>query len=372
MALGEQILMSVEWPAVTNARANGDGGLDIVSLVLPSVLTSILGLGWSKDNLRTADKCYVPGLYPNGTVKWPCGSINKGEGTSGQFKMQTQQTILAALSMGPVGISDQLSDRPEVPTADITSNVPLVMSTCDAAGNLLQPSFPLAPIERMIVGGAGFGDCTGAEHRAYTYGCGGHVWATYSSVEVSNNGNISMGIWFTSIGFAAGRGQLPTNMTVYEEDFSALYDQEALPASLLNDIPRGAFQGNGDKFPSGVEYVLWESDFLNQKDCSTIEPAIFNGNFTMPLPKGDLTSQFNLAPLYGGIALLGELSKVTAVSPQRFEAVAPDGESLSVKLRSKPAENVTLAYVVAFHGGLSCKTAEVSVGADGSATAELK
>ena len=71
-----------------------------------------MGLGWSKDNLRTADRCYVDGLFPNGTVKWPCGAVNHGEGTSGQFKMQLQQTMLAALSLGPVGISDQLSARP--------------------------------------------------------------------------------------------------------------------------------------------------------------------------------------------------------------------------------------------------------------------
>jgi hypothetical protein len=112
MALAHQIASSLEWPAVTNARANGDGGLAVQSLVLPAVLASSVGLGWSKDNLRTADRCYVNGTYPNGTVKWPCGSSNHGEGTSGQFKMQIQQTMLATLSLGPVGISDQLTAHP--------------------------------------------------------------------------------------------------------------------------------------------------------------------------------------------------------------------------------------------------------------------
>jgi hypothetical protein len=93
---------------VTNARVNGDGGLDTASMVFPALLAATVGLGWSKDNLRTADRCYVDGLYPNGTVKWPCGSINKGEGTSGQFRMQLQQTVFATLSLGPVGISDQV------------------------------------------------------------------------------------------------------------------------------------------------------------------------------------------------------------------------------------------------------------------------
>ena len=76
-----QIMMTLEYPAVTNTRVNGDGGLAIEGAVLPSLLTGIVGLGWSKDNLRTADRCYVNGTYPNGTVKWPCGSSNQGEGT---------------------------------------------------------------------------------------------------------------------------------------------------------------------------------------------------------------------------------------------------------------------------------------------------
>lgn len=57
--------------------------------------------------------------------------------------MQEQQTIFAALSLGPVGISDQLSSYPTNASATITSNVPLVMSTCAATGDLLQPSYVL-------------------------------------------------------------------------------------------------------------------------------------------------------------------------------------------------------------------------------------
>ena len=69
MALAHQILESAEFPAVTNARVSGDGGLNVGAGMLPSLLASIVGLGWSKDNLRTATKCFVPGLYPNGTGK---------------------------------------------------------------------------------------------------------------------------------------------------------------------------------------------------------------------------------------------------------------------------------------------------------------
>jgi hypothetical protein len=66
MALAHQILESVEFPAVTNARANGDGGLAVESLPLTGLLASMVGLGWSKDNLRTADRCYVSSQLPCG------------------------------------------------------------------------------------------------------------------------------------------------------------------------------------------------------------------------------------------------------------------------------------------------------------------
>jgi len=133
------------------------------------------------------------------------------------FKQQMQQTMLAALSLGPVGISDQLSGSPYNASADITSNKTLVMATCAATGDLLQPSYPLTPIERMLTGGGGFGDCTGANHRAYTFGCGAMVLATYTAVSssssssslegrVGGNGGGMVALWWTVIGFLAGRG----------------------------------------------------------------------------------------------------------------------------------------------------------------------
>ena len=77
MALAHQILASAQFREVTNARVNGDGGLDVAALTLPALLAATVGLGWSKDNLRTADRCYVNATWANGTVKWPCGSINR-------------------------------------------------------------------------------------------------------------------------------------------------------------------------------------------------------------------------------------------------------------------------------------------------------
>ena len=77
MAAAHQLLMSLEWPSVTNARANGDGGLDLQALIYPSVLASMVGLGWSKDNLRTADKCFVNATFENGSIAFPCDAVRQ-------------------------------------------------------------------------------------------------------------------------------------------------------------------------------------------------------------------------------------------------------------------------------------------------------
>lgn len=130
MAWAHHIMGSVEWPAVTNARANGDGGSDTGTLVLSSMLAGMVGLGWSKDNLHTA-----------GEISWT----------------SSQQTMLAALSMGPVGLSDRLTTEPTDPAAEITTNKSLVMATCTATGTLLTGSYPLSPVERMLTGTASAG-----------------------------------------------------------------------------------------------------------------------------------------------------------------------------------------------------------------------
>merc|ERR1712151_922913 len=106
----------------------------------------------------------------------------------------------------------------------------------------------------MIIQGAGFGDCTGSQHRGYTYGCGGHVWATYTAVPTSAHG---VAIWYTAMGFATGRGKLPQSIELFESDFAPMVDYDTLPAQTVSEIPLAAFQGRGDKFSAGTSYVWW-------------------------------------------------------------------------------------------------------------------
>jgi len=299
-----------------------------------------VGLGWSKDNLRTADGCYVNGTYPNGTVKWPCGSINRGEGTSGQFKMQLQQTMLAALSLGPVGISDQLTSRPENASAELTSNISLVMSTCAATGDLLQPSYPLTPVERSLLDGQ-----LGAE--------GAELWATYTALPTTTGG--LAGIWYVALGFCIHcRDRAPT-ISLLERDLAPMVDASHLPSPSFADVPTGGFSTAGTSFAPTAQnaptrHVWWRADILAQQHagCAGVQPALWNGTVpTMPLPTGDGGTLVHVAPLYGSVALLGEAGKVAAVSTYRFASVLGGTSltaSLTVALRGKPREAVTLLF----------------------------
>jgi len=306
----------------------------------------------------------VAGLYPNGTVKWPCGSINKGEGTSGQFKMQLQQTMLASLSLGPVGISDQLSARPDNASAQITSNVSLVMATCAATGDLLQPSYPLTPTERSIISGQ-----LGTQ--------GAELWATFTAVPAARTG--LAGIWYTALGFCLScKGHAPTgNLT--ERDLAPMVDAAGLPSPSFSDVPSGSFTAAGATFapagdPAPTQHLWWRADVLAQQasGCDGVEPLLWNGTVpNLPLPTGDGGTLVHVAPVLGSVALLGEAGKVSAMSTYRFASVEVASSSLTVALRGKPGEKVGLLFAAPVAGGFKCVEQVQVIGSDGTATASF-
>jgi hypothetical protein len=367
-----------------------------------------VGLGWSKDNLRTADRCYVDGLYPNGTVKWPCGSINAAEGTSGKYTMQTQQTMLATLSLGPVGIADQLSARPDNASAHITSNKVLVMGTTAASGDLLQPSYPLTPVERMLTGGGGMGtgpggagmDCFGKRHLRFSFGCGVYLMATYTSIPATSSAgsgqpassssasaSAAAAIFYTALGFHTGKPDREAGAPwtlLFEQDLAPMVDGHSPPAPTIASIPTGAFAGAGATFTeasngSATEHVMWFGDFVHQTSaCHAVTISTWEGKANMSLPLGDGATQVNIAPLVNGAALLGEAGKVTAVSAYRFSSVMPTrttttsiggagggGGGITVGLRGKPGEIVELMFAV----DGQCVAKPTTIGSDGTAVA---
>lgn len=393
MAGAHQLLMSLEWGSVTNARANGDGGLDLNALIYTSTLASTVGLGWSKDNLRTADRCYNDALFPNGTVKFKCDSSYGNQFVNGHFMEQTSQTILATLSLGPVGISDQLSDRPDKPGAAPTSNKMLVMSTCAKNGTLLRPSYPLTPIEPILTHQAGW---TGAGHCKPHPGSppcpkptpAPHVWATYTAVAAASPSATAAAavtdIYFTVVAYMnppPGKDNWPVNyskpVTIKESYLSSMVDTEHLPTpGGFSDIPTGGFAGPGDTFPnsSSITGHVWWAANITSADvgCAGISAASpFESEITVAAPKvgQGQPALINVAPVHGDVALLGEAGKVTAVSVFRFASVSPAANGLELHLRGVPGETVPLLFAKRKSGGndFGCVQQVTTIGADGTA-----
>ena len=314
MACGHQALSSLQWPGVTNARGSGDGGAGtagVRSFTFSSVMAALVGLGWSKDNLRLS-------IFSQGDT--------------------LLQALLAALSLGPVGLSDQLEGFPEWPAPDagVVTNVTLAMSLCTANGTLLTPSFPLTPIEN---------------HMAFENGLGnleGNVYATFTVVP-----GTAAGVWFTALGFTlAGNGsQSPEMFDLGPMHLAPLIDFNSLNPSDFADFPLGAFLGSGVELPSA--YIAWDSQSVGPPQLID-----FNDTALFPLTLAyHMPQQINFAPVFsmcagggGAIVLLGERAKATAVSTFRFSnvvaacATSTMTTTLTVDFRGAPGEVTTIMY----------------------------
>ena len=329
MACGHQALLSLQWPAVTNARANGDGGMSLAELTFSSVMAAMVGLGWSKDNLRLR-------VFSAGDTEL--------------------QTLLAALSLGPVGLSDELEGYPQppLPGAGVVTNVSLALSTCTTNGTLLGPSFPLTPVE---------------DHMAFEGGLGANAGSVFASFTVVAGAGPCP--FFTAIGFSNG-GAPPSGFALRPSHLAPLVDASALNPQDFADVPLGAFLGAGAELQA--PYVAWDPQSAGPAVAPWSEQAPFNLSLAQRSPQ-----QVNLAPVFcgpgGGIALLGERGKAAAVSSFRFAAVAAScqspggGASLAVRLRGAPLEQVTLLWAAA-PGWLAQATA-VALDADGLASVAL-
>jgi hypothetical protein len=311
MACAHQALQSLAWPAVTNARANGDGGMDLPALIFSSVMAASVGLGWSKDNLRLR-------VFSQGDSEL--------------------QTLLAALSLGPVGLSDELVGYPTPlqpgASPDVLTNATLALSTCTANGTLLQPSFPLTPLEEVLAGDGAMGPA------------GGHAWATFTAVAGAR------GAWYVALGYSvAGNGS--GALALRPRHLAPLVDWGGSgPTSPpdFGDVPSGSYLGAAGAFPPGLQYVAWDPGFPSGPQAGAAA-AVFSDAAPAALPLAlHAPAVLNLAPvLAGGIALLGEEGKAAAVSSYRFAGVSEDGGAggLAVALRGAPHEALTLLWASA-------------------------
>ena len=176
-------------------------------------------------------------------------------------------------------------------------------------------------------------------------------------------------------------GADPVNATVVEADLAPMVDASAVSPSFA-DVPSGAFAGNGSRFDDGAPAgggagarVAWLGDVLAQgaaAGCANARVAAWAGARDVAVPNGDGAALVYVAPVFGGagLALLGELGKVAAVSTYRFASVAlaADGGALEVALRGAPGETVALAFAARDGDEYACRAVNATVGDDGTAS----
>ena len=144
------------------------------------------------------------------------------------------------------------------------------------------------------------------------------------------------------------------------------------PTVRFSDVPTASFPGLGDTTLGGRQYVSWPSDALVAPTArEEWRSTLLVGTVSMAVDSA-VPDLVNFAPVLGGVAFLGEAHKISAVSVHRFSAVsvkAGAGSGLSLGMRGKPGEVVTLLYSAA--GGGAIKERNVTIGADGTGVADI-
>eukprot|EP01052_Picozoa_sp_SAG31_P048526 SAG31_NODE_10192_length_1172_cov_1.525629_1_plen_231_part_00 len=226
--------------------------------------------------------------------------------------------MLAVLSLGLVGLSDQLSDVPSSANASITSNLTLVRATSSSTGTLLQPSHLLVPVERMLTNVGEFGDGQGGAcprtAGPYSFGCGKNLlWATCicTVVPSATAANQTL-LWWTALAFGDGKGANAGSFMLLESDLAPMVDTNQT-IGQFSDIPRAAFEGASASFASTSQlYASLQADIIQQRSCDGVIVSPWTSSYNIMLPTARKnttdgpTAPINLAPVFGSVALLGE------------------------------------------------------------------
>lgn len=273
MAWPRHVLQSLEMPSVTQGRASSDYSL-------------------KSEQWRIGDGA----LFLDAIALRPTKDCFRSNQTSGEAFPRLQAAV-SSLSGGPVFPCDELG----------TSDVDLIMRSCNRDGELLQPTRSATPIDANILWKTGI--VLGSADIAR-----GEIWRADTWIDVAGNSALH----FPQI-LAAASGPYALNI-----------------AELLDD---------GEIAPADG-FVAVEA---NSSQPGNIAVAV-NASAPLELPRTDKSSfnVWSLAPrLPSGWALLGECStKWVPVSSQRFSDVVDDSvNGLSVKVRGPPSEIVQVSAV---------------------------
>jgi len=318
MALPSDILASVAFNAVTNARASQDywaGSTTSAEISLQSLLLSSLGLRASKDNFWSGPE-----------------RTDRGQETSPNF-----QAVVALLGRGPVGFSDALfSAGPSALWPLMTLN-----------GTLLQATRPATKVDFL-----GWGNAGGVRGAHCDIGQGARGYVLLQDSEYNPT------FWCN----ATSQCSLPAQLASKD-----LWPPPTSEISLVWQYNNSACEANGGPVAACA--------FILPSQPAYRPPP---GLLFAPLSR-DRTpwALYTVAPvLANNYTLLGELGKAVALSPTRVRALMPGTPNgLSVTLAGASLETLSLAFVrpAQGQGPLSgvIAVAHLTLGIDGTLSTTL-
>eukprot|EP01084_Bolivina_argentea_P134749 237578_1 len=317
MAIPMDLMQSMSLSQVTNGRASGDYASGANWNIGPgSIFWSALDLKPSKDNFWTSF------IEPVPSENHPSGPDHNST---------ELHAMVAVFSKGPTGISDRSG----------YSNATLIMRLCRADGRLLQPMRPITAIDDQFV------------------------------YDVFDGKSIN--VWSTEFGAYDGRG----NVDIYGHIVLAVNMGQNYMLSYDSFTP--PLNGN---FMTIIRnwhnYTNCENGSLAiQNNCVQTVKENSNMLYTLSPQKVifPMHESFELIHVIPGVStsslvFLGELNKYVSVSQHRFDNLMIAGNSLSVNVRGKPNENVSITILIPNNDKTdwNVNTYSVVISVDGSTT----
>jgi len=298
MPLPNHLLQSVEIPSVTHSRASGDynPGNDQWKISHTSLLIWSLGIFPFKDDF------------------WSTGSQTGCKYPSCVEPNPELETLVAALSAGPVGPSDAVGKI----------NKDLVMKTCTASGLLLKADQPALPLD--VAFSSTFSSAALLQVSGTFSQFGSNSWHYILAAELTAPFTIT----------AADLGLAGVNSVVY--DYFKLTNRTANVMPFDDTHPLQIAQASYDVNENAVDAVPFH--------------------------------YFVVAPvLSSGWILLGEIDKFVTLSHQRFSSIESTSTGVTVTLTGMPGETVLVGFVRS--GEQNVTVATPKVGSGGSVTIHM-
>jgi hypothetical protein len=311
MPLPNHVLQSVGVAAVTQIRASDDyqPGNSQWQIGYSSLIHHVLGVMPFKDNFWTTEN--QPGcIYPSGCVE-PNPEL---------------QTLVAALSCGPVGPSDMIG----------SINKTRVMQTCRKDGLLLKPDRPALPVESIFIVQFTQEDTNLIQ-----------VWETFSAFD---NGDLS---WHYILAADLAR---PFLLTVADcQDLkgqSMIFSFYDIANTLTLFDSTHPFKIPAQKSTSGPSYTYTSPEYsLNEVESQDENKN--NNNNKAPPHKVNFNYYVTAPILDNGWVVLGETSKFVTMSAQRITEVVTISNNATESERTFSYEEAAEAGGGGAGGGVS-------------------